>query len=134
VSGLDPSEPLGLSSRRLPGALVLTPWGRVGVSLARLLDGLWSRLSRRLRCLAGRLLGAGCGAALVDEVAGLAARAEAARRGLEEGARLLYREGRLEEGLLVEALAEEIREVEDLLGEVEYLLRRMGLGEGLSQG
>jgi hypothetical protein len=92
----------------------------------------------RLRCLLYRLLGrlwglpGACGPAAGD-VSGLLERAAAARRGLEEAARKMYADERLEEAWLFEVLAEELREVEGLLAEVEYLLERLGLGEGFSE-
>lgn len=100
-----------------------------------LVSGLRGRVSRRLWCVLGRFLGLVelCGVSLAEEVEEVLARAVRARRGLEEAARRLYREGRLEDGLVLEALAGEVEEVERLLAEVEYLLSRVGLGEGFSE-
>jgi len=97
--------------------------------------GLGGAVYRRLRCFLSRVVGLGgfCGAGLLEEVEDVLARTVRARKGLEEAARLLYREGRVEDGLVVEALAAEVEEVERLLAEVEYLLTRLGLGEGLAE-
>ena len=97
--------------------------------------GLIAAAAMRLRCLLSRFMGipGGCSAGLVAEVRQVLEKAVETRHRLEESVRMLYREGLHDEARLAEALLDEIAEVENLLLEIEYLLHRLGLGEGLSE-